>query len=472
MAEHTDKKDSLYPPVDATAAFELSRNKTEAFIKLFAPQYGGSALTLQQLTDFIQQKGVTYGIDEKRLQSLALHPIYGEPISIAAGKDCVNGEDAELTFYIKLEKDLRPKERPDGSVDFRDLGLIEYVEKGTLLCEKEPATAGESGMDVFGSPIPAKPGKDKSMPTGKNAVLSEDKLKILAGINGQVDFINNRINVLDTFTVEGDVSTATGDINFAGNVVITGGVASGFSVQAGGNIDINGIVESARIMAGGNIIIRNGFNGGETGELNSGANITCRYIQSGRVTLSGNLETTYILNSTVLCGGAVNVSGKGLVMGGRITALSSITVSLLGSANTTSSTEVVVGNDPILIKRSHEIPKEIEECAKNLRSLTVLVQTFMQLKAAGRLTEDKIAQMEKTLSSYSHMKQTQTDLIEEYAAIQEKLALMGHGVVRVLKTAYPGVKIIIGSEQFPLHSEYTFTCFRRTAEGITCSPAR
>lgn len=465
-------QNSAYPPVDATAALELSKSRTEAYIRLFPPQYGGAALNLQQLTAFVEQKGVTYGIDKRRLQSLALQPIYGEAILIASGVDSVSGTDAALTYYITLEKDLRPKERPDGSVDFRDLGLIEYVTKGMLLCEKKPATQGTAGTDVMGNPIPSKPGKDKTLPAGKNTVLSEDKLKLFAGIDGQADFINNKINVLDTFTVDGDVSTATGDINFAGNVVINGGVASGYSVQAGGNVDINGIVESARVIAGGNIIIRNGFNAGETGELNSGANITCRYIQGGRVVLSGNLETTYILNSNVMSGGSINVSGKGLVVGGRVTAFSSITASLLGSANTTASTEIVVGSDPILVKRSHEIPKEMEECAKNLRSITVLVQTFMQLKEAGRLTPDKLAQMEKTLNSYSHLKQLQVDLSDESAAIQEKLAAMGHGFVRVLKTAYPGVKIIIGSEQFPLRTEYTFTCFKRTAEGITCAPAR
>ncbi|MCL2080775.1 MAG: FapA family protein [Oscillospiraceae bacterium] len=473
MPEIEKQPESVMPPVDALATVQVTVNRLEASVILSPPQYGGAPVTLELLQSAIAKKGVVFGVDQARLQALADEPVYGEFVVIAEGKPPENGEDAKLNYYVRLQSEIKPKENPDGSVDFKDLGLIEYVEQGTLLCDKTPLTQGTPGSDVLGAPLAAKPGKDISMPVGKNTVLSEDKLKLHAGIGGQADYVNKKINVLNTYTVEDDVSTATGNIQFMGNVVVMGGVAAGFNVQASGNIDIHGVVESAHITAGGSIIVRGGFNGGAGGVLDAGANITCRYIQGGRVTLGGNLETSYIINTTVQCGGSVNLVGKGLIVGGHIAARTSVTANTLGSATSHAATIIETGSDPLLVKRSVDIPKELEVCKKNIRSLEPLTTALIQLKALGRLTPDKAANLEKSKHALELLKIAQVNLEDEYAEVQQQLADLGSGFVRVLKSAYPGVKIIIGAEQFPLQKDYTFTRFSRNkGESIAIGPAR
>jgi hypothetical protein len=462
------------PPIDAQATVQVTGNKLEASVIISPPQYGGAALTLEQLQVAIAQKGVVFGVDQDRLKNLISNPVYGDFALIAEAKPPVTGENAKLKYHVRLERDMRPKENPDGSVNFRDLGLIESVEKDALLCEKIPATQGEPGTDVLGGLIAAKPGKDIAMPVGKNTVLSEDKLKLFADTEGQAEYVNNKICVLETYTIEGNISTSTGDIDFPGNLVIHGGVSAGFTVQAAGDIDIFDIAESAKIIAGGNIIIRGGFNGGVSGEMQAGGNITCRYIQGGRITLGGNLETSYIVNAVVNCSGSINLIGKGLIMGGHVAARTSISANLLGSATSTATTVVEAGNDPLLFKRLNEIPKELDAGLSNIKKLEPLANALIQLKNAGRITPEREEQLEQSRRMLEQLRTAQVNLKEEYEEVKQSLAESGNGWIRVLKTAYPGVRIVIGAEQLHLHDEYDFTRFSRVVgvSGITTAPAR
>jgi len=464
----------VMPPIDAQATVQVSVNKMEASVIMTGAQYGGTPITLELLQAAIAQKGVVYGTKLDYLKELALNPVYGDYKVIAEGKPPVTGENAKIIYHVRLERDLRPKENPDGSVNFRDLGLIESVDKDAILCEKTPAAPGTPGTDVFGGSISAKTGRDIAMPAGKNTYMSNDKLSLFASIDGQVEFINNKVTVLDTFTVEGDVSTSTGDINFPGNVVIHGGVSAGFTVHASGNIDITDIVESANIMAGGNIIIRGGFNGGATGKLEAGGNITCRYIQGGRITLGGNLETSYIINAIVNCSGSINLIGKGLIMGGHVAARTSITANLLGSATSTATTVVEAGNDPMLFKRLNDIPKELDTCLANIKKLEPLANALIQLRNAGRITPEREEQLAQSQRILEQLRATEVHLKEEHEDVKQKLAESGNGWIKVLKTAYPGVRIVIGAEQLHLHDGHDFTRFSRTVgvSGISTAPAQ
>ena len=460
------------PAADAGVELLISPNKMEASIVLRPPEDDGKALTFTQLSAFLARKGIVYGVRRDRLEALAKDPVYNRPVMIAEGQESTPGTDAEIIYHIKREKSLSPKVKSDGTVDFKDLDILEPVVKGALLCEKRSPTPGTPGADVLGNPLLAKPGRDANLPTGKNIVLSEDRLRLTAAIDGHANVLGKKLNVLDVFTVDGDVSHATGNVDFSGNVVVTGSVMAGFSVRAGGNIDIYGTVDSARVSAGGVLVVRGGFNGSRSGELSSGAHMTCRFIQGGQITTGGDLETTYILNATVLCSGAVNVIGKGLIAGGRVTARTSVTANNLGSANTSVSTVVEVGNDANLVKRSYEIPKELAAIEKNMRALEVSLRTLLERKKAGRLIGDQQSQLEKSSHIYSQLKNDQAELREEHADVQQRISETGQGVVKVMQKAFPGVRIIIGTDQLLLNDECSFTAIKRTREGIVFVPLR
>lgn len=469
MSEQGDS--ASWPPAAANAMVKVTADRLEAEITLQKPQNNVADLTLQQLRDMLSEKGIIAGVLEEQLKSLAKKPVYDLPVVVAKGISPQHGKDGALVYTFNTHRDIRPKERSDGSVNFRELGLIESVVTGDLLCTKHPPTQGIPGSDIYGNSLPAKAGKDCFIYAGKNTVLSEDKTTLHAAVDGQVKMIDNKVCVYDVYTIKGDVSPATGDIHFSGNIIITGGVLAGFSVHAAGDIDVGGVVESAHITAGGALMIRGGFSGGETGVLNVGSDITCRFIQGGKVTLQGNLETTYILSSDISCGGAIHLTGKGLIVGGHVAAFSSITANTIGSASATP-TIIEVGNTPGLLKRIHEIPKEIEDCEKNIRTATTIAKTLLQLKNAGRFTPDHAEQLKKNLSYINRMNVLKNDLELELDAANLQIAVASKGKVCVYKTAYAGVKLILGNEHFPLKNQYEFTCFSRNSSGggISCLP--
>jgi len=425
---------NIPPPVDAEAELTISHDKMEAILKIKPPKYQGNDLSREMFEEFLTQSGVVFGIDDEVLTELTKRPVYNRNIIVAHGIQCVNGEEADLTFHVEKDQGAIPKEDEYGHVDFKHLGLQQEVKKDALLCEKKPATEGINGTDVMGNDIIAKNGKDKPMPAGTNAFLSEDGLSLFAAMDGNVSFIRDKINIMNTYTVRGNVSYATGNIKFSGNVLVTGDVEAGFSVEATGDVIVNGVVEAANISAGGSLLIRGGFFGGKSGELDVAENATIRFIEGGTLTVKGNLETTYIINAVVKSDGTINLLGQGIIRGGHVSALTSVKAKFLGNEHSLARTIVEVGNAPLLVERYNLVCTEIESHKKE--------------------------NMEKAQT-------TCAELIAERDMLKDKIKDIGYGTITVEKTAYIGVRIIIGTEMLTLYDVgYISVKFVRSPEGI------
>jgi uncharacterized protein (DUF342 family) len=205
----------------------------------------------------------------------------------------------------------------DGRVDYRELNLIESVEKGRILCSLLPPMPGKAGKTVTGQDIPALDGKPAVLPKGRNVEVSEDGQSLYAVIDGQVCYAEGKVNVFSVYEVRGDVDTTTGNISFLGNVVVKGNVLSGFSIEASGNVEIWGVVEGATIEAGGDIILKRGMQGMGKGYLKSGGDIIAKYIEYSTIEAKNEIKAEAIMHSKIKCGNKLELSGKkGLLVGG------------------------------------------------------------------------------------------------------------------------------------------------------------
>lgn len=464
---------SEYVPVNASVSVTVSPDAMRADIRVTPPDELGIPVSEEMIQAALVSKKISFGIDEEKIKQIARSPAYHTDIQIAAGKPVVHGESAVIKPLIRTEKDIRPKELADGTVDYKDLGIIQTVLKDDVLCEKVPATTGEPGMNVYGSPISARPGKDAPLPAGKNTVASDDKLQLLAACDGHADIVNRKIQVLNSFTVPGSVSNSTGNINYLGNVVVEGNVLTGFTVQATGNITVNGTVEGAVIEAGGNIIIKEGVNGFSKGLVKAGGYVKSKYIQSGTVQAGGDVEASFVLHSKVQSGGSVFLVGtRGTIVGGHVTALKSITTLLAGSRNSYVPTTLESGNDPITLARSREIPKELDKCKRDAETLLRSIHLLNEHKKAGRITPDKMETLHRSLVTYQEMAKRAVDLEEELEGIQEAIGASDVGTVNVSGTAFPGVCIVIGTTRFIVESKYDRCTFVRDAGEIVTVPLR
>jgi hypothetical protein len=461
------------PPVDAKASIKASSDGMRAEVCLTPPESGGFPVSEELIRVELMNKKITHGINDEQIERLVKAPMYHIDILIAEGDPPKHGENAGLNVLIRTEKDIRPKELPDGSVDYKDLGIIQLVYTGDVLCEKTPATAGEPGTNIYGAAVSAKPGKDTVMPAGKNTVVSEDKLLLLAACDGHADIVNRKIQVLNSFTVPGSVSNSTGNINFIGHVQVDGNVLTGFKVEATGNITINGTVEGADIIAGGNVIIKEGVNGSGKGIVKSGGYIKTKYIQAGNVQAVGDIEAAFILHSEVHSGSAISLIGsKGTIVGGHATAMKTITTLAAGSRNSYVATLLEVGNDPIVLARSREIPKLLESNRKDAAALLRGINLLSEYKKAGRITPDKLETLQRSITTYKTLTQEAAELESELEGIQETIAESGFGSVNIAGSAYPGVIIIIGPERFPIENKYDRCSFARIDCEIQMVPLR
>jgi uncharacterized protein (DUF342 family) len=463
--------DNTPPPVNAEASVNVAHNALEASIRIKPPENGGKDLSYGLLKVFLAKNRIVFGLDDGLLKSLGEKPVYNTDFIIARGVPSINGADAELVYHVETNRQLKPKEKEDGSVDFKDLGTIQDIRKGDLLCEKKPAVPGTPGTDVRGMSIQAVAGKDKNLPEGKNTVVSEDKLKLYSAVDGHVTFLAGKISVLNTFVVEGNVSNETGNIDFLGNVVVRGDVAQGFSIKAAGDVTVEGVVEAAKITVGGDLVIKGGFLGGDSGMLDVSGNTLCRFIESGQAVLKGNLETTYIMNAIVKCGGTVNLTGKGLIRGGYVSARTSVTANFLGSPKASSANTVIeIGSDPFLAERFEQLSKEAGEHKRNIAGLESMIGPMEKAKQAGYLTPDKVKQLEKATQLLENLKPAYDDVTEALETLKKQMDALGRGAVNVRKTAYTGLKIIIGTESLILQTEHDRVSFYNGQDGITFIP--
>ena len=456
--------------VDAEAKITISSDCLEALIELTPPRNNGSDLTYEALCARLASEGVVFGIDVEVLKAFSEKPYYNLETVVARGIPPTHGEDAVLTYFVEMNPTLTPREYEDGTVDFKDIGLIPQVYKDDVLVEKTLPTEGANGTCVTGEVCEATPGKDKKLPAGTNTFTNETGTALTAGIDGCISIISDKINVFDTFVVEGDVQYETGNINHNGIVIVKGDVRYGFAVDATGDVVIHGTVESASISAGGSLVVQGGCVG-EENVVETGGNVAVKFIDGGTFNIRGDLKTTYIINSTIKCGGSIEMIGNGIIRNSHVVAQTDINAKSIGSVRAAADKTVVeVGNDPELLNRFMSVTKKLEQIAKDRVSFETSIRALTIRKYKQELSAEKLEALEKSKALVKQLSAQHADLSDDYKAMKEQINALGYGTIRVRNIAYEGLRIIIGSSTLVLKDSVKAVKFSRNEDGIIYSP--
>lgn len=445
---------------DEELIIEISKNKMFAVISFTEPRNGGRTLSKIDVIQLLNRKGVVYGIDDKSIDKIFENKKYNFKYIVAKGTEAVNGKNGELEFHFDIKQKLiKPKIAEDGTIDFKNLNLIEIVKKGQVLVTRTPPKLGSPGKDVFGKVITNVVGKDALLPQGKNVIISEDGNSLIANIDGQISYSNNKISIYATYEVPANVDNSTGNITFIGNVVVKGNVLTGFSIKAGGNIEVQGVVEGAILEAEENIILYRGMQGINRGSLKAGGNITAKYIENSVIEAGGDIQSNAIMHSTVKAGGFINLEGrKGLLVGGVIRSGLGIDAKTIGSPMATV-TDIEVGIDPNVIEKYKTLKEEVEALENEYRKAIQIVNSLVQIKnKIKQLPEDKEEMLSKYLRTEKFLKaKMETDKIE-IATLETKIQDRNEGRVKAHNLIYPGVKIGIGSVLTYVREEMKYCC--------------
>ena len=241
--------------------FDVSKDRMTVTAFFYPPSEGAELMTEKEVLDSLAYRKITYGVQNEAIHSFFEHRQYCTEIVVAQGQPVVQGKNAYVELHFKANLRPKPTLKPDGSVDYFNLNIINNVEAGQLLATLHPEVFGKPGINVHGETIKPAAVKASFIKYGKNTVLSEDKLTLTAEKAGHVTLREGKITVSDVLTVQ-NVDVSTGNIDYEGSVEVKGVVASNFSVKAGGNIVVKGIVEGATLDAGADIVLECGAKAG------------------------------------------------------------------------------------------------------------------------------------------------------------------------------------------------------------------
>lgn len=431
----------------------VSSDKLKAFITVMPSEE--EIITEDDIREALSKANIKFGIKEEEISSIVKSQI-AEDILIAEGIPPENGEDASIKYLVSLgKKELVPKENPDGTVDFKDIGFVENVNKGDILAIKTPPTEGKPGINVYGESVSPKKGRDIKLPKGKNTEISEDGLKLIATISGTPTVADGTIAVSPLLEIHRDVDYSTGNIDFVGSVLVKGTIRSHFTVRCEHNLEVWEDIESADVEVGGNLIVRRGIYGEPDRNVIVKGNLLAKIIRNADIEIHGDIVVEQgILDSNVRCGGSIKVtSNKGIISGGSVWALKSIYSSQIGSPYGTK-TIIIAGKDPWksleldkLIKEKEDIKKKLEDINTNINYL------------AGYGKEENLPEIRR--NQLNKLREIQRLLIEQLNLRDDKIRELTNEILYLVKEVkiqatgkvYPGVKIWIGDVNYSVDSE-------------------
>ncbi|MCE9501290.1 MAG: FapA family protein [Leptospira sp.] len=436
---------------------DISSDKMRAMVTLLPAKPNGKDQEVQDVVNALKNAGIRYGIKEDEIKKQIELDKYNTSFIAAAGDPPVNGKNAYIVYHVRTSKQINFKEDASGKVDYRDLDLIENVVVGQLLAEKILAEKGKWGRDLFNKVLEARDGVDVPLKQGKGTILSEDRTKLTAEVNGQVLF-TDKLSVETVYRINGDVGIRTGNVTFLGSIVITGNVEDNYQVKAAGNVEIYGTVQKALIEADGDIVIRQGVTGrGEARIESTGGNVVAKFIQNAKVlTEKDVIVQEGILHSEVSAGGKILCKGKrGQIVGGTLRAGSLIAAKVIGST-ATPQTELIVGLNPKALKQIHEYDIKKDENQKKLDQVSKSIKTLKAKKEAdpAGFTADNAAHLTKMEAGAKKLEKRIAEYESEIQSLQTYLEeTSDYGKISVEKTLFGGVTLKIKAAEYRSRNE-------------------
>jgi uncharacterized protein (DUF342 family)/predicted RNA-binding protein Jag len=233
-------------------------------------KYAQNSLEYGAVIQKLESLRVKYGINQNEILK-ALEATEPSTFEIAAGMKATPGKEGWVEIIVDMNTQDGPKEKENGSVDYREIKEIPTVKRGTVIAIVHPPVPGKSGYTVRNELLPAKQTSPIILNTGKGVILVDDK--IVAKESGR-PFIERRgqlvkVSIMPKLVHRGNVDLESGNIRFTGDVEVTGEVENRMIVEAEGDILVHQNVSNATITASGAIVTYGNIIGSE---LSAGKN--------------------------------------------------------------------------------------------------------------------------------------------------------------------------------------------------------
>ena len=297
-------------------------------------------------------------------------PLYFRIVEAARGTPPVDGEDGSVEEVIPTSSSVRFVEKQNGIIDFKDMNWFHNVNAGDVLCRLIPPVPAKNGTNIHGAQLTAREGRRAVPPAGKNTVVSEDGLTLVARIEGEVVYRSGQYHVEQALTINGNVDFSTGNLDVKGAVIVMGDICEGFTVKASGDITVYGMIEGATLVSGGNIFAKTGMNGNGKGSMTARGEIRCKFIENGSADAEGNIYLESAINARLSSQSSVLVkSGRGALIGGETVAMKTIEATSAGNKNNYLTTVSIKATESFKIKQK-QVEDDLRKTFEELDELT------------------------------------------------------------------------------------------------------
>ncbi len=338
---------------DGAFVLTISEDLMEVRLTLERPR-GGKAVTRADVEDGLLRAGVTAGVLTEEIDAaMALGVATGRVI--ARGQPQEDGADTEFELLVEESTERKPQVDEHGMFDIRNLGQIPGVIEGSPVMRRVPSRPGVNGFTVKGQVLKAKNGRPVPYASKLKGVVpdADDPDLLRAAITGRPVRVARGVHVEPAIDFP-SVDMSTGHVDFDGSVTVLGDVQPLMKIRASGDVVVHGTVTAAEIHAGGQVVLLGGLKGAPKDEDEDDEDRSTsdeKPHHTGRVQCGGRFHAVFVEHAEVEAGDDVVVddhvtfsdiksgrhivvgtsSGKGLVLGGTLTAVGQVNVGTLGS---------------------------------------------------------------------------------------------------------------------------------------------
>lgn len=439
---------------------KISDDEMNAWLYLTVPGEGRENYTMEELTDFLKQQGITTGYHHSNLAAMIKKGVYEREILVARGQSAIEGNDGYYEYKFDADPNKTPQVLEDGSVDYTSMSVLQNVHKGDVVAIYHHAQMGQDGYDIKGRALQARKVKEIPPLRGQAVYNDDDPDIYLAQKDGKIELRDGKVDIQALHEISGDVTLITGKIEFFGDIVVNGNVEAGVVIRAGRNIEINGTVEAVNLFAGGDIILKKGIQGAQRAKISARGDIFADFIEHTVVVAGGDVQANTILNSRISADGHVTLTGKkGAIIGGYTHAMLGITATEIGNPAEVR-TVIHSGSEKEVFTSFQEA--KTAEIAKNeeLRELNEAANDLLRKKRAmnGKIPDimdSKIKTLEGQIAALRKELKEIGDDRRKYEAI---IAKGKNAEIVINGNVYRGTVVGFAQVQMPIERS---TCFMK-----------
>lgn len=426
----------IVPYRDSKIEVEIAADAMSASLSLIKEEGSGIPLSADAVNKALADAGVVRGLDGTAIADTLLEALEkgrAGPAIVARGETPVAGGEQTIRWLVQQPSGKGVTIRADGRADFKNQDRFVSVAEGTAVLEivKEGAE-GRPGFDVKGKVLES--GQAKSVEIQHDDSLREEPIdggvRLVAVRTGEVSFDGTTVKINALHGIKGDVGPATGNINFPGEVRVSGGVKAGFAIIGGQDVLIAEGAEAALVSAGGKAVIGQGIIGGGKGIVRARLGIEAGFAEHATLLA---VEDVKVKNGCLGCQVKTNgklrlVGEKGHLIGGICRARHGTESVNLGSERGTK-TEISFGQDYLIKDQIEVIERETDKARNAMADLDKRIGAIQHTGAALDAARAEKVKLMKQIEKLGLKLFTLREKFEEHHESE----------VRVRGTVFPGV---------------------------------